>query len=71
MTREDLKEIILSVIDKMERVSPRPACAFLWSDYDLGTVYTTVYGVGEESEPPSTTLYAVGEEDPDSYPDPN
>lgn len=69
MTRQDLKEIILSVIDKMQKESPRPACAFLWSDYDVVVGVTTVYGVGEE-DPPSTTLYAVNEEDPDSYPDP-
>ena len=66
MTRHDLKEIILSVIDKMQKESPRPACAFLWSDEIFGAP-TTIYGVGEEDQP-ATTLYAVGEEDPDSYP---
>ena len=70
MNRQDLKEIILSVIDKMQKESPRPACAFLWSDYNVGLPATTVYSVGEE-DPPSTTVYAVNEEDPDSYPDPN
>ena len=66
MTRQDLKEIILSVIDKMQKESPRPACAFLWSDEVFGAP-TTYYAVGEEAEP-TTTLYAVNEEDPDSYP---
>ena len=69
MTRQDLKEIILSVIDKMQKESPRPACAFLWSDYNVEIPVTTIYGVAEEAQP-STTLYAVNEEDPDSYPDP-
>ena len=67
MTRQDLKEIILSVIDKMQKESPRPACAFLWSDDAWGGGFTTYYAVGEEDQP-TTTLYAVGEEEPDSYP---
>jgi len=68
MTRHDLKEIILSVIDKMQKESPRPACAFLWSDDGWYPPATTVYSVGEEAGGPPTTLYSVGEEDPDSYP---
>ena len=68
MTRHDLKEIILSVIDKMQKESPRPACAFLWSDDGWNSPYTTLYGVGEEDGSPPTTVYSVGEEAPDSPP---
>lgn len=73
MTRQDLKEIILLVIDRLQNESPRPACAFLWSDETWqsdggGGVYTTIYGVAEEATPP-TTVYAVNEEDPEQYPE--
>jgi hypothetical protein len=67
MNRQDLKDIILAVIDKMQNESPRPACAFLWSDDTWGPAYTTYYGVSEEDGGPPTTV-SVGEEDPDSPP---
>ena len=68
MTRQDLKEIILSVIDKMQKESPHPACAFLWSDDAWNAPPTTYYAVGEEDGGAPTTVYSVGEEEPDSPP---
>lgn len=56
MTREDLKEIIALVIEKMDRTTPTPACGLLWTDEPQ---VTTLYSVGEED---MTTLYGIGEE---------
>ena len=48
MTREELKEIINRVIDRIqdEREGPKPACLF--GDEGEPCDYTTEYAVGEE-----------------------
>jgi hypothetical protein len=63
MNREELKEIITSVIKKMEASSPTSACGILYSDclWFEGEQVTTLYGIGEEDT--VTTLYGIGEED--------
>ena len=53
MTRKELKEIILAVIDKMQTEVPQTACSIFFADQDWsppcdGCDYTTYYGVGEE-----------------------
>jgi hypothetical protein len=73
MTRNDLKDIISSVIEKLQGNSPAAACGWLYAD---DPVITTYYAVGEEGSTPiptiepkptptptATTKYAIGEED--------
>lgn len=55
MSRDDLKEIIASVIKKMEASSPVAACGLFNADN-----VTTLYAIGEEDP---TTKYAIREED--------
>jgi hypothetical protein len=73
MTRQELKEIIFTVIEKLQNPTPAPACGILWNDQPTAT---TLYAVGEEDPAPTpvvnpgpittpgaTTLYSIGEED--------
>ncbi|MBN1696649.1 MAG: hypothetical protein JW881_03955 [Spirochaetales bacterium] len=71
MSRKELKEIIASVIERLQNCAPAPACGVLWADE---TVATTKYAIGEEdpnpTKPPeptptpvATTKYSIGEED--------
>ena len=52
MTRQEMKEIILKVIDKVNEAeqcdAPPPACIFADSPPDPCDV-TTYYGIGEEA----------------------
>ena len=59
MKREDLKEIISSVIEKMKQDEPEAACGIFWND---NPVATTLYSVGEEENVNPTTKYAIGED---------
>lgn len=75
MNRNDLKEIITAVIEKMSNDAPAAACGTFHMDEP---VITTYYAIGEEdptprpTRPPKptatpiptmTTRYAIGEED--------
>ncbi|MBN1696648.1 MAG: hypothetical protein JW881_03950 [Spirochaetales bacterium] len=69
MTRKELKEIIVSVIERLRENAPSPACGVLWADEPIVTTY---YAIGEEDPTPTdapkptpnaTTRYAIGEED--------
>jgi hypothetical protein len=55
MTRNDLKDIISSVIEKLQGNSPAPACGWFCADEP---VITTYYAVGEEDQvsPPPTVV---------------
>ena len=55
MTREEMKEIVGEVIEKLDKGSPSTACGLFWAD----VAPTTKYAVGEADV---TTYYAVGEE---------
>ena len=63
MKREDLKEIISSVIEKMKQDTPEAACGLFWGDNPggedgpSGNIFPVNPNKGVE-----TTLYAVGEE---------
>jgi hypothetical protein len=70
MTRNELKEIIVSVIERLKEGASAPACGIQWTDDPVQV--TTLYGIGEESgspepkptpDPVVTTRYAIGEED--------
>ncbi len=47
MSREDLKDIISRVLDRLQNEAPQPACLFADSPCDSCDV-TTRYAVGEE-----------------------
>ena len=73
MKREDLKEIISSVIEKMKQDAPEAACGMFWSDNsvnnpgpiggDPGDDPPNINPFGGEEPRMLTTHYAVGEED--------
>ena len=57
MSREELKDIVCAVVERLGKDAPTPACGLFWADDPQPT---TRYAVGEEDV---TTYYAVGEED--------
>lgn len=58
MTREELKEIIGSVVEKMETCSPVPACGLFWADA------VPIYAIPQPD-------YMVGEPEPLNVDDEN
>jgi hypothetical protein len=63
MTRNELKKIIASVIDRLHNTASSPACGIFWADSPNPDPpdTTTRYAIGEEDT--VTTRYAIGEED--------
>jgi hypothetical protein len=49
MSREDLKDIISRVLDRLQNEAPQPACLFSDGPCDSPCDVTTRYAVGEES----------------------
>jgi hypothetical protein len=47
MSREDLKDIIARVVDRLQTEAPKPACIF-GDNCDNSCDVTTYYAVGEE-----------------------
>ena len=68
MKREDLKEIISSVIEKMKQDAPEAACGMFWSDNPVNNPFGGDDPLiknpfdGNETGKFLTTDYAVGEE---------
>ncbi|MBN2736951.1 MAG: hypothetical protein JXR70_08230 [Spirochaetales bacterium] len=53
MNRKDLKEIITSVIEKMQENTPATACGAFFAD---NPIITTYYAVGEEDSTPTPEI---------------
>ena len=60
MKREDLREIICSVIEKLKQDIPEAACGIFWND---NLVATPEYSVGEEITVHPANRYSINEED--------
>lgn len=51
MTREEMKEIICRIVEKLRKTAeaPPPACIFEDNPCDVGPNPSTLYGMGEEN----------------------